>query len=512
MDKQPSWGTGRWGATRSATRELSKAWPLEEYPDEALIPMLGWLIEEASGEWVADRAWTESLLGCHGHNWWAVSYRGFFQAGLYFPEFKGFAQWRAFAPSWIEYEADRLFASDGYSRERSGYHGMWNDLAAAYKVALLNDIKFRPDFKERMRVIAEATSKTMTPSGDTPAFGDGYPPYRTLKLADPKVLREAAALNNNQTETCLPETGYYVMRENWTPHADYLAIDAGARGNGVTSHDMSEVFHFQLHAKGQCILGNQGAGAYDGSPERMWRRGDFSHNCPTVDGLPSVTPVGNHGFGAVIMPSVEAFDSKPAYAYFSAVHEGYRFRTNGVSAVRRKIFYLRGNYWILIDRFTAMGTSDPHTYQQNFQLPVPAILGTNGKVVTRGEAEGGNLVMAPVPGLTGDARLQVSPLPQGAFNPDNLTFTKKTLGNGVMAMVMVPFEGSKAPEVEVKLLDVEADGRIVSPFEITGLEITVNGKKDVYVDQHMHWTLPWQAGGYSGERRLFHSRCIKEIP
>ena len=45
--------------------------------------------------------------------------------------------------------------------------------------------------------------------------------------------------------------------------------------------------------------------------------------------------------------------STPAYAYFSGVHEAYERLALQVSGSRRKVFYLRGEYWILIDRFTA---------------------------------------------------------------------------------------------------------------------------------------------------------------
>jgi len=41
---------------------------------------------------------------------------------------------------------------------------------------------------------------------------------------------------------------------------------------------------------------------------------------------------------------------------------------------------------------------------------------------------------------------------------------------------------------------------------ITGLEIIIAGRRDVYVDTHMHWNLPWRCAEFSGVERLFHSR------
>ena len=66
-----------------------------------------------------------------------------------------------------------------------------------------------------------------------------------------------------------------------------------------------------------------------------------------------------------------------------------------------------------------------------------------------------------------------------------------------------------APEVAVEVLPVQADEREVSPWEITALAVTINGRRDVYVDQHMQWNLPWQAGGYASEGRVFHSQVSR---
>ncbi len=64
------------------------------------------------------------------------------------------------------------------------------------------------------------------------------------------------------------------------------------------------------------------------------------------------------------------------------------------------------------------------------------------------------------------------------------------------------------PDVSVRAIAVRADGRTLSPWEATGLEIKLNGRRDVYLDQHMQWNLPWEAGDYAGTGRLFHSRCF----
>jgi hypothetical protein len=53
---------------------------------------------------------------------------------------------------------------------------------------------------------------------------------------------------------------------------------------------------------------------------------------------------------------------------------------------------------------------------------------------------------------------------------------------------------------------------MVDPFEVTALQIELKAadgsvRRDVYVEQHMEWNLPWRAGGYQGDARIFHSAC-----
>ena len=141
-------------------------------------------------------------------------------------------------------------------------------------------------------------------------------------------------------------------------------------------------------------------------------------------------------------------------------------------------------------------------------MSAPAKLLENGRVITSGE--GGNLLMVPVVGACGDANLGPCPLPIGKVNAQYLRYTQKTRGNGLMAIVLVPFQGEKVPQVNVKLLDPQQDGRQVTPFETTALEIEIDGQKDYYVDQHMHWNLPWKAGPCEGAARLFHSRATRD--
>lgn len=541
-----AWAQGAWGTTHSICRFLQIVWPLSEFPDEALPVFFLWLHAQQQAEWAWARTWGEGMLGTQGHNWWLHTFGGFWKAGLFFPEIADFAQFASFAPTYLEREMALLMAPDGFTRERSGYHWGTARMFMEYtRLAELNGITFGAAYYRRLEAIANVNWQLVAPDGDVPLVGDTSPCLEPGRLftqlredAGRYGVREgkyvAEALNPEwqpacpellpewgdnlltayrdlepqapagTADTALAESGYYLMRECWTPNADWACLDAGARGNTVTSHDHTALFHLLLYSKGRPILIDNCSGPYGEEPSRLWRVGSFAHNVATVDGEHHLPMRGEWRWDAVVQPTVEAWITEPAYAYFSGVHEGYARPQERVPGVRRKLFYLRGGYWILLDRFTARTPEEAHDYQLHFHLGAPATLGAEGRVVTSGD--GGNLLIVPVPGADGAALLEPCPYPLAKYdNPEHLCYTRAGRGHDLFATLLVPFVGT-APTVSVALAAVTADGRTLSPWEATGLEITVDGRRDVYVDLHMQWNLPWQCAGYAGDGRLFHSR------
>ncbi len=540
--QQADWGGGAWGTTHSICTFLQQVWPLDEFPDEALLVIIPWLHAQQQAEWAWARTWSEEMLGTSGHNWWLHTFGGFWKAGLFFPEIADFTRFAAFAPDYLEHEMALLMEPDGFTKERSGYHWGTARMFMEYaRLAELNGITLGEAYYTRLRAIADVNWQLVAPDGDLPLVGDTgackgagrlFPPLRTeaarYGVREAKYVVEAldaawqpgASLAEYgdellpayqalepmapvQPDTALRQSGYYLMRENWTPGADWACMDAGARGNTVTSHDHTSLFHLLLYSKGRPILTDNCSGPYGEEPSRHWRVGSSSHNVATVDDLDHLPMRGEWRWDAVVMPTVDAWRTAPTHAYFSGVHEGY-VRTAGVGGVRRKLFYLRGGYWVLIDRFT-VGYINPdveHTYRQHFHLCAPTVLTGDGRALTSGD--GGNLLIVPVNGAA--ALLEPCPYPlDGYDNPDHLSYTRATKGNDLFVTLLVPFTGA-CPDVQARLLDVVTDGRTVSPWEITGLEITLDGRRDIYVDTHMQWNLPWTCGGYQGKERLFHSR------
>lgn len=551
---QPRWHTSAIHTIIGLTRYIQAAFPLAECSDAALVPLFAYLLTDFPKEWAWARTWDEAILGNNGHNWWVAQFGATWRTAFLFPEFKGMQQFQAFFPDWFERELRTLIFPDGFTRECSvAYHIGTTDLFLdVARLAEANGHFLSRAARTQIRRMAEVEWKLLQPNGNYPAFNDChnlephlFPRQRSLAVLAgvPELKYLAEKLNPHEPQpfgkllieslnypaigedlapayhrlrarrpacldSCLPDAGLYVMRQNWTRTADYAAIDATMKGNIVTSHGHGAIFDLMLVSRGRPITVGNGKGPDVGmdEPRRAWRVKSESHTVATVDGEDHLPLRSIYRFATCVTPTVHEWSTAKGFAYFAGAHEAYERLPKRVSGSRRKLFYLRGGYWILIDRFTVADPADVHTYRQHFQLGVPGQLLADGRVQTTGQ--GGNLLFVPVAGAAGAASLAPNPWPlDGYFNPGQLVFTQPDVkGHALFVSVLVPFVDDVMPHVTARRLDVQADDRTLRPWEATGLEIIIDGRRDVYVDLHMHWLLPWNCGGCNGQTRLFHSQ------
>jgi len=551
LDQRAHWG--EWGCQTIYRwfETVQAAWPMEECPDDFFIPALCWLLIEARHAWQFTQRWHEAMLGTSGHNWWAFELCALWKISLYFPECRGLAQFRALYPTYLEREVTLSLDADGYSEEQSvSYHWALADIVmSTARIAELNGLPLSPTLRHQLEECARLAYRLIAPDGTAPSFGDHgggsilsrvretavefrlpeakyvadqlgaalsspiagmmvYP--RTFGMIDADLAPEYQALPAHAPalDSALSRAGLYVMRSAWQPDAHYLCMEACPRGASATSHGHTTLMNFVLHSFGTPVLIDSGAGWETDESGVWWRTGSFSHNVATVDNEHHLPIRSIFRWDQVVTPRTERWESTPDYSYFSGVHEGYERLPRRVSATRRKIFAVRGGYWILIDRFTAASPVEPHTYTQHFQVNLPCRLNDDGRLLTAGEA--GNLLMVPVTTDQLTPNLEPCPYPQDHYpNPDHLTYTLEKEGSGLLVTLLAPFFGKAQPTVTARFLPVLSADRELSPWEATGLEIIIDGRRDVYLDFHTHWHSAWTCGEYAGEGRLFHSRCLK---
>ena len=551
LDQRAHWGT--WGCQTIYRwfETVQAVWAMDECPDDFFIPALCWLLREARHAWAFTQGWHEAMLGTSGHNWWAFELCALWKIGLYFPECLGTTNYRALYPTYLEREVNLSLDADGYSEEQSvSYHWCLVDIVmSTVRVAELNGLPVSPTLRRQLDACARLAQHIIAPDGAAPSFGDHgggaildrvretaallhcpeakyvteqlgagitapidgmmvYP--RTLGWAgsDLAPAYQAVPAVPPALDTALPRAGLYVMRSAWRPDAHYLCMEACPRGAIATSHGHTTLMNFVLHSYGTPVLIDSGAGWETDESGVWWRTGSFSHNVATVDGEHHLPIRSIFRWDQAVTPRVDMWESTPEFTYFSGVHEAYERLPHRVSATRRKIFALRGGYWILLDRFTAAAPDDIHAYTQHFQVNLPCRLEEYGQLVTTGAA--GNLLIAPVSSEALIAHLESCPYPQEHYpNPEHLTYTLETPGSGLLVTVLAPFFADQRPTVTARFIPVQNTERTLTPWEATGLEIVINGQRDIYVDFHTHWHTAWTCGEYAGEGRVFHSRCAR---
>lgn len=447
-----------------------------------------------------------------------------------------------------------------------GYHHLSVlHLVEFTRLAQRHGVKLSKSHFDRLGASAEATLAMLGPDGYAATFGDDTHPWpennslnrnsqqqlnqsriadslRALaaryELPHAKYICEklygdpppwVASAGDNLTEdynklkatppaldTMLVQSGLYAMRSGWTRDSDWLAINAMPVGPVVSSHKHADLFNLELTVRGRRVLVDNWYGditADDGTygsredvlddpMKRRWRVGSFAHNVLTIDDRDIVDVQQVYRYAQTERPLVDEFVSDPQYCFFSGVHEAYRRQGSAVAAHRRKLFYVRGGYWILIDRITPNDNA-PHTLTQHFHMPPSARC--NGKTFQTSGRDGNILI---VPLIERDTQLNLEPNPypiQGYQNPDHATVTRRCCGPMIMMCVLHPFVGADAPQVKLRHVPAFNADQSLTPWQATSVEVTVDGRSDYFFCQHTHWCLPWRSENHAHTVRTFHS-------
>lgn len=219
------------------------------------------------------------------------------------PEFRGSEQLRMLALRRYKWIADAFFHADGFHKDRT----LRAQVEAIADFARF--LRFQPDTQtEELRTLLEKLTATcihlskpdysFPPLGPLPA--PNFDAVELCTIADSNFQREDFPYPDT-TSHALPNTGYYVMRDNWTPDAQYLFFDAHP----------SEPSSLTLYAHGRHLT--------TGSVRLL-----------------DTTPAASDPLGAQWVTTPE-FDWVEKWDQTSDAHH------------KRAIFYLKGEYFILHD-------------------------------------------------------------------------------------------------------------------------------------------------------------------
>jgi hypothetical protein len=170
----------------------------------------------------------------------------------------------------------------------------------------------------------------------------------------------------------LPHSGYYVMRSDWTPKADYVCFDcgeqaAGMRPDGIPNamHGHADCLSVIVWLQGRRVLVDSGLYAYNcGGEWEAHFRETAAHNTARVDGRDQARHLGKMNWSHSYRAKLEGWQADPDLGWVVASHDGYARGPHGVTH-RRALLLRHGRYLAIWDEFVGEGR---HELEVNFQF------------------------------------------------------------------------------------------------------------------------------------------------
>ncbi len=431
----------------------------------------------------------------HGHylrhfhrgsgNWLAMESAALAELATHWPEFKASSEWFAHAQQMQQEQIKRQVYPDGAQDELTAHY---------HDVALKNFARFaevsrrgsRPlsgDFLERLEKMYDYQARSMRPDGTNPLNSDS-----DLEDVRPRILAAAEQFQRNDwlhiatvgqrgtspvglPSTMFPWAGQLISRSGWDADAQWSFFDVGPWGTG---HQHNDKLHLSIAAHGRDLLVDSGRFAYDGTLadkfKSSYARHSRGHNVILVDGCGQGP--GPRRASSPLPDSEYQVNEVFDFARGSCDHfEGFE----GTAQHTRALFYLRGRYWIVVDRITS---DRPRHIEVLWHFHPDCSVKHQGESVATTDPGVGNLRLLPFGGeCSWEVELvkgREEPYPQGWYSqmygqhsPSTCAVYSATVeGNATFAWLLTTAKGD-APQLEASLQ--EASGpRPVAHVKRTG--------------------------------------------
>ena len=161
--------------------------------------------------------------------------------------------------------------------------------------------------------------------------------------------------------------GYAVMRSGWAPDAHQLIFDVGPLGCPVSGgHGHADLLSVQCAVFGEPYLVDAGTYCYAGDlVSRRYFRSTAAHSTVVVDGASQAAPAGPFRWAA--RPEARLLDwrSTPDLDCAEGHHRAYVELACGGVVHRRRVVFVRGAYWVVVDDLEGEGE---HQVELQFQF------------------------------------------------------------------------------------------------------------------------------------------------
>lgn len=352
--------------------------------------------------------------------------------GLLLPEFRAARRWRLRGLGILEREVERQVCPDGVHTERVPHY---HRLIAGELLELLvlledNDLPLPPALVDNFGRMIEFERHITRPDGRIPLFGDSAHgdahvrfaalPGGAAFLGRPDLKLPHGALDEMTIwllgpdragrfddlparpptpSRCFPHGGFAVMRDGWEADGLYLAVDCGPFGDRLSpGHGHADALSLELHAHGRPQLVDSGVFSFQlGERWRNGFRGTRAHNTVMVDGQDQSILLDSWRVWRPAHVTLNDWASGRSFDFVDAAHDGYCRLPGGIMH-RRLIFFVKSEYWVVVDLLTGMETcptegAGRHHFEALFHLPAGAHVQLDPRT---GVAIAGGLAIAPL--------------------------------------------------------------------------------------------------------------------
>lgn len=424
-----------------------------------------------------------------------------FLVAVVFPEFQDSKKWLEFSLQEIVKNIQTDLLDDGVQCELSTHyhHVVLKNYLCIRKLASLNQITVPKVMDDLLIKALEFAMHAHKPDGFIPSLSDGDTgTFLTF-------LRQGYELYNHEDllyvatqgkEGCPPKarskvfkaSGYCVLRSGWGDNSQnfederYLIFDCGPLGRG--NHGHLDLLSFEMSAYGNSLVVDPGRYTYDEEGETNWRvlfRGTGYHNTVQVDKMNQTRYVPGENRYKIKGPEPEfdlcEFVTQPDFDFLHGVAKSHEYE----AVHERKIFFVRGKYWIIFDHLLA---DEIHDYDQLFHLSPQAF-----KRIDVQEKAGTRLVRSPHLIMANACDENVSLYLENGYvsgkygekhSSPVARFSQRT-NSAIFHTILYPYK-HEAPDLMVKRIPVHSEDGLEQSFVAQALSINSTHEGKSYTD------------------------------
>jgi hypothetical protein len=358
-------------------------------------------------------------------NWLTMEMSGLAMVATAWKEFEKSSQWIAYAKNrMIEGLHDQIYP-DGVQKElTSMYHQVaLSNLKQFEEICRQANEPLPEEYKQRLEDMHNYISYSVSPSGYGLLNNDSDKRYNREEILQAAKVYDRddwqfIASNGREgirpagpPSVLFPWAGQLISRSDYDSGSQFSFFDIGPWGTG---HQHSDKLHLSVSAYGRDFLVDGGRFAYRGKLADKFRKyatGSLSHNVILLDGVgQGPGPLSaKEPLSTVHYRITDEFD----YAWNSF----HRFPgLEGAAKHTRALFYLRGKFWIVVDRVETDRRRKVETLW-HWHPDATVLLERNGMATTNHEK--GNLRILPIGYEDWDVQLvkgREEPVPQGWYS------------------------------------------------------------------------------------------------